>query len=178
MKPDLRRVAYLLSIALLAAGSGGRSGGNGNAQGGVEEQKIVRASELVTKADAQKVLRVPVRLDAEEFKTNTSSCFYGGTNVENGNPSSLGANVLLASTEDVAKESFESSTRQGARIGSIQPLAGLGDEAQIATGSPATIIIYVRKKRLVFSLTAVGNSNTMPSLEEMKSLARRAVEKL
>ncbi|HKQ99439.1 MAG TPA: hypothetical protein VJT09_02130 [Pyrinomonadaceae bacterium] len=178
MRPYLRRMAYLLPIALLAAGCGGSSGGKGNSQSGGGEQKILRASELVTAADAQKVLRVPVRLDAQEFNAGTSSCFYGGTNVQSGNPSSLAANLYLGSTEDLAKESYESSAKQGARMGSAQPLPNLGDEAQLAKGSPATIMIHARKGRLVLTLTAVGNANTMPSLEEMKSLAKRVVGQL
>jgi hypothetical protein len=166
----------LCCLALLASGCSNRSGGTSSDSAGGKEQKVIRASELVTKADAERVLKVPVRLEADEISENDSSCFYGGTNVEKGNPSSLAANLSLSSTEDVAKTSFENELKQGESIGSVEPVAAIGDEARLASGSPATLAIYVRKKRAVLTLTAVGNSNAKPSLSELRTLARRVIE--
>jgi hypothetical protein len=168
----------LCCLALLASGCSNRRGSSSSDSAGEKEQKVIRASELVTKADAERILKVPVRLEADEISENGSSCFYGGTNVEKGNPSSLSANLSLSSTEDLAKTFFETELKQGERIGSVEPVAAIGDEARLASGSPATLAIYVRKKRAVLTLTAVGNSNAKPSLSELRALARRVLEQL
>jgi hypothetical protein len=185
MRSHLRGFAYLLSLALLAAGCVGRSANditvNSNAHAGTEEKKLARASEVVTPADAQRVLRVPVRLDDDEYLENKSSCFYLGLNYEGGDPSRLSVNLLKARTEELAKSSFEAASVQGRKSGSgqqVQQLTDLGDEALLVSASPAILSIYVRKKRTVFFLTAVGNDNTAPSVDEIKGLARRAVEQL
>lgn len=171
--------AYLLSLALMASGCGGSSGGNGNsAGGGGSDKPLAPASELVSKADAEKVLGVTVRLDAEEASEDKTSCFYGGTNVERGNPSSLSANLIKTSTEDLAKTSFESMSEQGERMGKVEPIASMGDEARLASGSPATLAIYVRKGKTVLYLTAVGNASEKPSRSELTSLAKRIVAQL
>ena len=179
MKRCLKRFFLMLCcFALLASGCNNRTGSNSSHQAEEKEQKIIRASWLVTKADAERILEVPVRLDADEISESNSSCFYGGTNVEKGNPSSLSVNLAIASTEDLAKTSFATALKQGERIGSVEPVAAIGDEARLASGSPATLAIYVRKKRAVLTLTAVGNSNAKPSLSELRTLARRVLEQL
>ena len=185
MRSHLKCFAYLLSLALLAAGCVGRSvsniNSNSNANVGTEEKKLARASEVVTPTDAQRVLRVPVRLDDDEYLENKSSCFYLGLNYEGGDPSRLAVNVVRARTEELAKSSFEAASVQGRKSGSgqqVQQITDLGDEALLVSASPAILSIYVRKQRTVFYITAVGNDNTAPSIEEIKSLARRAVEQL
>ena len=179
MRCYLKRFFLMLCcLALFASGCSNRRGSNSSDSAGEKEQKIIRASELVTKADAERVLKVPVRLEADEISDNGSSCFYGGTNVEKGNPSSLSANLSLSSTEDLAKTSFEAELKQGERIGSVEPVAAIGDEARLASGSPATLAIYVRKKRAVLTLTAVGNSKAKPSLSDLRRLAMRIIEQL
>jgi hypothetical protein len=168
----------LCCFALLASGCNNRTGSNSSNRAEEKEQKVVPASELVTQADAERILKVPVRLDADQISENNSYCFYGGTNFEKGNPSSFAANLIIPSTEDLAKTSFDGAIRQGERMGSIRPITGLGDEAQLASGSPATLALYVRKKRTVLFLTAVGNPTAKPSLSELMNLARRIVEQL
>lgn len=181
MKRYRKCFAHLLCLAILASGcggGGGRSGSSGSSSGAGEDQEMIAASELVTKADAEKILGVPASLSGEDVLERTSSCFYGGTNVEKGNPSSLAANVILASTEDAAKTSFAGIIKQGAGRWSFEPVAGIGDEAQLASGSPATLAIYVRKNRMVFYITAVGNAEAKPSLSDLRKLALRVSQKL
>ncbi len=180
MKRYRKCFAHLLCLAVLASGcgGGGRSGSNSNSRDAGEDKEIIAATELVTKEDAERILGVPVRLGSKDLSERNSSCFYGGTNVEKGNPSSLSANLLLNPTEDLAKTSFETLSKQGDRMGSVEPIAGLGDEAQLASGSPATFMIFIRKKRTVFYLTAVGNAEAKPSLSEMRAVALRVSQKL
>ncbi|HEX8920523.1 MAG TPA: hypothetical protein VF766_03535 [Pyrinomonadaceae bacterium] len=169
-------VVMLCCCVLLVSGCNNRTGTDSSGGADGKEQKVIRASELVTKADAERILKVPVRLEADEISESGSSCFYGGTNVEKGNPSSLSAELAVTSTEDLAKTSFATALKQGERIGSIEPVAAIGDEARLASGSPATLAIYVRKKRMVLTLTAVGNSTAKPSLSDLRRLAMRVVE--
>ena len=63
-------------------------------------------------------------------------------------------------------------------VASVEPLIGLGDEAGLGSASPATLFIYVRKKGTVFRIQAMGNATQKPSLDEMKSLAKRVVDQL
>ena len=168
----------LCCMAFLASGCNNRTGGDSSDSGAQKEQKVIRASELVTKADAERILKVSVRLDADESSENESSCFYSGTNIEKGNPSTLSVSLGVPSTEDLAKTSFQTAIKQGEVIGPVEPVAAIGDEARLASGSPATLAIYARQKRAVLSLTAVGNSNAKPSLSELRSLARRILEQL
>ena len=179
MRHYLKRFFLMLCcLALLASGCSNRTGSNSSGRADGKEQKVIRASDLVTKADAERILKVPVRLDAEQISETRSYSFYGGTNVEKGNPSSFAVSLIVPSTEDLAKTSFETTSKQGERMGSVQPVAALGDEAQLASGSPATLMIYARKKRAVLTLTAVGNSDAKPSLSELRSLAMRVLEQL
>ncbi len=170
--------ACLFGFFVLVTGCGGSNlSGNKNSSGD-EAGEIPNASKLVTSADAQKVLGVGVRLDAEDNSGSQRACFYGGTNVAQGNPSSLALNVYNLRTDEMAKNAFENFTTQGTRMAATEPLAGFGDEGQLSTASPATMILIVRKKRTVFSLTAVGNAAQKPSLNELKSLARRIADEL
>jgi hypothetical protein len=179
MKRGLKRFFVMLCcLALLASGCNNRRGSESSDRAEEKVQRVIRASELVTRADAERILKVAVRLDADEVSESGSSCFYGGTNVEKGNPSSLSVDLAVTSTEDLAKTSFETALKQGERMGSVEPIAALGDEAKLASGSPATLAIYARKKRAVLTLTAVGNPTAKPSLSELRNLARRILEQL
>ena len=165
-----QRHAVFFILVILGACGGCRA---------VSHRGKIIASKIVTKEDAERILSDTVRLETD---TSTepenspgrveSACVYQGAD-----HSELNAVFDDDPTVEIAKSVHQKTRASLEKLGPVQAVEGIGDEAFVTRG-PASDKIYVRKDKVGFMISAMNGVNTKPSLDELKSRAKRIAEGL
>ena len=169
MKRYRNYFSYVLCCVLLASGCSSHSNSHGSSTGG--SGKTATASELVTEADAARLLGGPVQTTTKTTTPNESICGYLRINKDQA--AQLYVTLRLSPTEESAKSDYEGVTKYG----EWRMVAGIGDEAQI-TGGNEKISVSARRKRYLLMLSVFGSESMKPSPDEIKSLAKRVMDQL
>lgn len=165
MKRNLYFLIFLLSALFLANGCGFAGRG-----------KIV-ASRLVTKADAENVLGVPLRLDSDVAADDITRCLY--LNADENGFAELSVIVQTFPTIEQIADSEEMFKKVKADFGRVETLENIGDSAWSASSrNGRSRLIFVRKNNVGFQLIADGENIDEATFDKLKSLAVRVAEQL
>lgn len=163
-----RRAVYLqasvLFCALFLAGCGYLGRGT------------VTASRLVTKADAERVLGVPARLEKDTTSDKESTCLYVD---ESGKDSmSLQVTIQTGESEEQTKAADDMARKYvSEKLGPVENVEGIGDAAWLEKKEGGQTL-HVRKKRYGFLINALKGISREPSYDEMRRLAKRLADEL
>jgi hypothetical protein len=176
MKRYRNYFSYVLCCALLASGCGSRksssNSSSGSSSSASQADKIGRASELVTEADARRILGGPVQKTTDQTSAQENVCIYLRANQDQ--VTQLYVTLNLSPTEEAAKHAYE--TRTKSQDG--KPIAGIGDEAKMMVRSSSDMALFVLKKRIIFTLFVHGDESLTSSPDDLQSLARRVADQL
>ncbi len=133
------------------------------------------ASRLVTKADAERVLGLPIPLETDTTSGIESTCTYGDA-ADTSRPS-LQVTIVVAESAEQVKDADESAKRFEAKTGTVEVVEGIGDEAWLVRreGEQA---LHVRKNNIAFLLKTTKGGGKEPAYDELKRIAKRVADQL
>jgi hypothetical protein len=156
-------LAWLLCLAALGAACQRPGAGGG-----------LVASSLITKADAERILGQPVRLESEKNSEKESMCLY--VEARDGGPASLQATFQVAEDEEQVRAADELARKFYEKKGRVETVEGIGDGAWLVQEDSSTTL-HVRKQKTAFLINALKGEQPA-SLDAMKEVARRVAARL
>jgi hypothetical protein len=133
------------------------------------------AAKLVTRADAEKIMGFPMKLDQEKFAEKQSTCIY--TNAGGDSSRHLQITIQEYLSDDQAKDAHESMQEMNRRYVEIQPVEGVGDAAWVETREFSQAI-HVRRKNVAFLIVADGTENGEQKLSGLRRVAESVAARL
>lgn len=146
----------LLTAAACGAGSGERS-----------------AKKLVSPADAEKIMGVPMKLAQEQRDEKQNICYYSDTD----GIWRLQVTIQEYESEEQTKEAHEFMQDINRHYVKVQPVEGVGDGAWLENREFSQAI-HVRRKNVAFLIVADGEDNSGQRLAELRRVAARVAERL
>lgn len=146
----------------------------------------LKPCELLTQADAERVLGQPVRLtgDTSELRGEVRQCSCIYTGVARDPVSGQDINLYFSyeqkesgSSAEQAQRVMASTKSENAHDASIKDLSGIGDEAFLLGANPDVHFIMARKGAVVIRMQ-IKQATEKTSLEELKSLASKVAKRL
>jgi hypothetical protein len=158
--------------------------GSQDSQTGLCERQ--KPCQLLTPADAEKILGQPVRLiqDSSVLKGDVRQCICSYKGVTKDPVSGQDINLYFAfeekenkPTPEQAHQVMETTKNDNAHDTTITDLSGIGDEAFRLGDTPNVHFILVRKGAIIIRLQ-IKQATEKTSLEELKAFARVTAKRL
>jgi hypothetical protein len=160
MKPEF---TILILFCLLTASACGILGG---------ERKAVK---LVTRADAEKIMGVPMKFQQEKFGELQSTCIY--TDADGESRRHLQVTIQEYSSEEQTKDAHESMREMNRHYVKTQPVEGIGDGAWLEEREFSQAI-HVRRKNVAFLIVAEGGEASEQRLGALRRVAEAVAARL
>lgn len=146
----------------------------------------LKPCQLLTQADAEKILGQSVRLIADTYglkgDVRQCRCAYTAVSKDPASGQDINLNFIFEQKEsnpsaEQARQVMESTKSENAHDLSIRDLSGIGDEAFLLGEEPNFHFIMARKGAIVIRLQ-IKQATEKTSLEELKAFARKVAKHL